>query len=135
MDIEIKMSHQSDTGEAHLEVIVRGVLNFAAMKQVLSRIAEVLQPLPGCDTLVDLRQAACRLEPADIYALVHELRPDLFSASNRIAFVSPPDIEQYDQLYMLSAGFWSRGAKIEVFYGLDQAEHWLAPRSAHPLHA
>lgn len=135
MDIEIKLFHQSDTGEAHLKVIVRGVLDSAAMKQALRQIAEVLQPLPGCDGLVDLREATCRLEPADIYALVHELKPDLFPPSNRIGLVSSSEIEQYDQLYMLSAGFWSRGAKIEVFYAVDQAEHWLAPRNTNPLQA
>jgi len=126
MDTDIRFFQLPDAGETHLSVSCCGIIDSAAIKQILLKIGELLHGVPGCCALVDLRNGSCSLKPSDIYAVIRELESDLLVTSNRIAFVSPPRIEEYDQLYMLTACLWSRGSKIEVFYDVSHALKWLS---------
>jgi hypothetical protein len=125
MDVDVKFFQRPDTGEPHLSVTGCGIIDPAAMEKILIKIVEVIRSVPDCCILVDLRHGNCRLKPSDIYALVRKFEPDLLLSSNRIAYVSPPRSEEYDQLYMLTACLWSRGSKIEAFYHIGQAIKWL----------
>lgn len=125
MKIQTQLLRRPDTGEAHFRVIAQGETDVRGIKHLLHRIADIIQPLPGCGTLVDMREVTCKLHPIDLHDLLHELKPDLLPRSNRIAFVSPSQIEDYDQLYMLTACLWSRGLRTEVFYEIDAAIEWL----------
>jgi len=114
-----------DTGETEYRVIAQGELDVRGIKRLLHMIAEIIQPLPGCGSLVDLSEVTCKLHPIDLHDLLHQLKPDLLPHSNKIAFVSPSEIEDYDQLHMLSACLWGRGLNVDVFYDVDSATEWL----------
>ena len=45
---------------------------------------------------------------------------------NKVALVSSPEIEQYQQLAMLGEGLAKRSVKITVFYDTKEAISWLS---------
>jgi hypothetical protein len=125
MEVKTELFRCPDTGKAHFTVIAHGKIDVPGIKRLLHMIAETIQGLPGCASLVDLRHVTCKFHPIDLYDLLHELKPALLPGSNRIAFVSPSEIEDYDQLHMLSACLWGRGLNVDVFYDVDSATEWL----------
>ena len=128
MDLEIKFFRWPDSGKDRLTVIARGVIDAEAMKQILSDIAERTQhPFDG-EVLIDLRNATCSLNTVNIYAIANELKQNLWPL-NKVALVSARDIEQYDQILLLSSCVSSRDFKVAAFYDLDRALQWLSQKS------
>jgi|SRR5437899_327143 len=128
MDLEIKFFRWPDSGKDRLTVIARGVIDAEAMKQILSDIAERTQhPFDG-EVLIDLRNATYSLKTGTIYAIANELKPNLWPL-NKVALVSARDIEQYDQILLLSSCVLSRDFKVAAFYDLDRALQWLSQKS------
>jgi hypothetical protein len=125
MKFQTELMRRPDPSDAQYRVIAQGEVDVSDIKRLLHLIGETTQPLPGCGSLVDLRDVTCQLHPIDLHDLLHQLKPNLLPRSNRIAFVSPPEIEEYDQLYMLSVCLWGRGLKVDVFYDIDSAAEWL----------
>ncbi len=124
MDFQIKLFSWPERGN-HLIMITRGLLDMGALEQIFQEVATVTQHLPDCKVVIDLQDAMCNLETTDIQAFVNGLKPDGWS-SLKVAMLSPHEIEQYDQLFVLTSGLSKLGFKIAVFYDSKAAVSWLA---------
>jgi hypothetical protein len=128
MDLEINFFRSTDSGKDRLTVIARGVIGAEEMKQILSDITGRIQhPFDG-EVLIDLRNATCTLKTEIIYIIANELKPNLWPLENKVALVSARDIEQYDQILLLSSCTSNRGFKLAAFYDLDRALQWLSSK-------
>ncbi|HET8563133.1 MAG TPA: hypothetical protein VFM35_04575 [Candidatus Binatia bacterium] len=126
MDFQINVFRSLD-GE-HVIGIARGPMDITGFEQIFREVAEIIQPLPGCEVLIDLRDATYGLEPEDIRLFVNECGSDQWPPDNRVALVAPPETEQHDQLTMLSFGLSSRGVQVAVFHDIRRAINWLAEK-------
>jgi hypothetical protein len=97
----------------------------AALEQIFREVTTVTQPLLDCKIVIDLQDAMCELATTDIQGFVNELKPDGWS-SHKVAMLSPHEIEQYEQLLILTSGLSKLGFKIAVFYDSKAAVSWLA---------
>ena len=125
MDFQIKLFSWPDRGN-HLIMITRGVLDIKGFDQIFQEVVTATESLRDCKVVVDLQDAMCNLENADIRAFVDGVQLDLWPSTNRVAIVAPREIDQYDQLSMLTSGLSKRGLKIAVFYDSKPAVTWLA---------
>jgi len=124
MDFQIKLLQLQDRGN-YLIALTRGSLNVEGFEQLFRQIKDATPALLHCKILVDLADAACRLDSTEIARLVSELS-DFWLGENRVALISPPDIGQYDRLSDLRAGLSNRGFKVGVFVETKAAADWLA---------
>jgi hypothetical protein len=112
MDLQIKVFRWPDTGH-YIIVITHGLIDIKGFKEIFSKVAPLTEPLQGCKVVIDLQDATCRLEPADIHGFVTTLDPDLWPNNNKVALVSASKIEQYDQLFAeylsIGSGFQNSG--------------------------
>ena len=127
MDYQIKLFRWPDKGN-HVIMIARGVIDIEACNEVFRNVGEITLPLLDCKVLIDLIDAKCRLETAEIDAFVNGLRPNLWPHSSKIALVSASESEQYDQLFLLSGCLSKRGFKVAAFYDSKFAIDWLADK-------
>ena len=125
MDFQIKLFSWPDRGN-HLIMITRGVIDIKGFEQIFREVVTATQPLHDCKVVIDLQDTACNLESADVQAFVDRTEPGLWPATNKIAIVSPREIDQYDQLLMLTSGLSKQGLKIAIFYDSKPAVTWLA---------
>jgi hypothetical protein len=125
MDFQIKLFSWPDRGN-HLIMITRGVMDIRGLDQIFQEVLTATQSLRDCKVVVDLQDTTCNLERTDIQAFVDGAQPDLWPSTNRVAIVAPREIDQYDQLSMLTSGLSKRGLKIAVFYDSKPAVTWLA---------
>jgi len=126
MDFQIKLFSWPDNRGNHLIMITRGVLDIKGFEQIFQEVMTATEPLRDCKVVVDLQDTTCNLERADIQAFVDGVQPDLWPSTNRVAIVSPREIEQYEQLFVLTSGLAKHGLKIAVFYDSKPAVAWLA---------
>jgi hypothetical protein len=125
MDLQVKVFSWPDRGN-HLIMIIRGVMDLGGFEQVAQEVARASQSLQDCKVLIDLQDTACSLETKDLQTFVNGLKPDLWPSTNKVAVVSPREIEQYEQLLMLTSGLSKRGFSSAVFYDSAAAVSWLA---------
>lgn len=124
MDFQIKLFSWPERGN-HLIMITRGLLDMDALEQIFQEVTTVTRALLDCKVVIDLQDAVCTLETTDIQAFVNGRKLDGWS-SHKVAMLSPHEIEQYDQLFMLTSGLSKLGFKIAVFYDSKAAVSWLA---------
>ena len=124
MDFQIKLLQFKSSGN-HLIVIIRGLIDADGFKQVFHKAAEAARSLPDCMVLIDLEDAALRIEPADIHAIVDALEPNLWPHKHKIALVSSPEAEKFDPLYVLGAYLSGLGLRVAVFKETKSAVGWL----------
>jgi hypothetical protein len=124
MDFQIKLFSWPERGN-HLIMITRGLLDMGALEQIFQEVATVTRALLDCKVVIDLQDALCNLKTTDIQAFVHGRNADGWS-SHKIAMLSPQEIEQYDQLFILTSGLSKLGFKIAAFYDSKAAVSWLA---------
>jgi hypothetical protein len=121
MHLQIKLFHWPDMLD-DVTLIARGVMDVEGLKQIF----RAALPFLNCRLLIDLLEATYSLEPVEIDGFVNGLTRDLWPQVNKIALLSTPKIEQYAQLYLLSACLSNRGLKVRVFRDLKCAVDWLA---------
>jgi hypothetical protein len=124
MDFQIKLFSWPDKGD-HLIMITRGLLDRAALEQIFQEVATVTRPLRDCKVIIDLQDATCDLNTADIRTFASGLKPHRWPATNKVAIVSPRDSEQYNQLLMLACDLAKLSFKIAVFTDSKSAVNWL----------
>jgi hypothetical protein len=110
-------------------MIARGRLNREGCNQIFRKVEEMTQSLLDCKVLIDLVDAKCKLQPAEIEAFASELRPYPWPQGSKIALVSAAESEQHDQLSMLSSCLSARSFKIATFSDSKIAVDWLADRT------
>jgi hypothetical protein len=125
MDFQLKVFSWPDRGN-HLIMIIRGVMDAGGFAEIAREVAKATQSLQDCKVLIDLQDTTCSFETKALQTLVDGLKPDLWPPSNRVAIVSPREIEQYEQLMMLTSGLSKRGFKSAVFYDSAAGINWLA---------
>lgn len=125
MDFQIKLFSWPDRGN-HLIIITRGILDVGGLEQVFREVATVTQSLLDCKVVIDLQDAVCNLGTADIQAFANGRKPAAWSNKHKVAMLSPREVEQYDQLVLLTSGLSKQGFKIAVFYDSKAAVSWLA---------
>jgi hypothetical protein len=128
MQIQTKLFRWPDKGN-HVIVIVRGLIGSGGLEWIFDEVASATRFLPDSKVLIDLIDATSKLAPTEIGVFVNSLNLDSWSHSPKIALVSPPAIEQYDQLATLSACLSSRGLQIAVFYDSKLAIDWLSDKT------
>jgi hypothetical protein len=124
MDFQIKLFSWPDKGD-HLIMIIRGLLDRAALEQIFQEVATVTQPLQDCKVIIDLQDVAGDLKTADIQTFASRLKLDRWPATNKVAIVSPRDSEQYNQLLALASDLVKLSFKIAVFTDSKSAVNWL----------
>ena len=127
MDLHIKLLQLKSTGN-HLIVIIRGVIDRDGFQQVFRRAADAARTLSDCMVLIDLEDAALKIEPQDVHTIVDALEPNLWPHKHKIALVSSPEAEKFDPLYVLGAYLCALGLKVAVFKETKSAVNWLADR-------
>ena len=75
--------------------------------------------------MIDFENADLRLEPSDIDVLVNRLGPDLRLGNIKIALVSSPELDQLEQLKVLSDSLCREDLKAAVFDYAEEAVTWL----------
>jgi hypothetical protein len=94
--------------------------------QIAQELIRVCHPLPNCKVIIDVQDATYRLEPKQIHTLVNRFKPNQWPDVHKIALVSSSEIEQYDQLCMVSASLSKQGFKVAAFHDSKLAIDWLA---------
>ncbi len=128
MDFQVRLFRWPDRGN-HLIVIARGLLNLDGCSQIFRKVGEMTRALPDCKVLIDLLDAQCKLEPAEIESFANESKPNPCPPGSKIALVSAAESEQYHQLSMLSACLAARSFKIAAFSDSKIAVDWLTDRT------
>ncbi len=124
MDFQIKLFSWPDRGN-HLIMITRGVMDIRGFEQMFQEVLTATGSLRSCKVVIDLQDASCNIEEADIQPFVKGVRLDLWPSTNKVAIVAPPEIDQYDQLSILTSGLAKRGLKIAMFDDSKPAVTWL----------
>ena len=125
MDLQIKLFRGLSKGH-HIIALTRGAIDIAGVTEIFAEVAEITQPLSDCKILIDLRDSTYRLDAADIHAFADELRTNVWPDGSKMALLSAPSREEYDQLLMLSSCLSNRGFRVAVFYDANSAASWLA---------
>ena len=124
MDLDVKLL-QTPEGRNHLIIITRGQIDAEGLELILRQVAETIQELFNCKVLIDFENANLRLEPSDIDVLVNRLGPDLRLGNIKIALVSSPEIDEFEQLKVLSDSLCREDLKAAVFDYAKEAVTWL----------
>ena len=103
------------------------------MRELFTSIAEITQSVGACPVLIDLRYSAYSMTPPEIRRLFDEFKPALRLMSNRIALLSAPEIEQYDQLFIMSVYLLNQSIEADAFCQMTPAVEWLAQRRQPPV--
>ena len=125
MDFQVKLFSWPDRGN-HLILITRGLLDIVALEQIFQEVTKVTHSLLDCKVMMDLQDAICDLKNADIQAFVDGMTADGWPSGNKVAVLSPREIEQYEKLSMLTSGLSKLGYQIALFYESKTAVSWLA---------
>jgi hypothetical protein len=78
--------------------------------------------------LIDFENANLRIEPADIDELVNGLGPDLRLGNIKIALVSSAEIDDSEQLRVLSDSLCREDLRSAVFDNAKEAVKWLVEK-------
>jgi hypothetical protein len=124
MDLDVKLL-QTPEGRNHLIVITRGQIDAEGLELILRQVAETIQELFNCKVLIDFENANLRLDPSDIDVLVNRLGPDLRLGNIKIALVSSPEIDEFEQLRVLCISLCREDLRAAVFDNPDEAISWL----------
>jgi hypothetical protein len=124
MEVQIKSFQMPVTG-VYVIITTHGLIDTAAFKQMFHKIASLTQPRLGCKTLIDLQYVWGTLETADIDTVANELPPDLWPPTNKVALISAPESDQYEQLFVLRTAISNHGFKVGLFPDPKDAINWL----------
>jgi hypothetical protein len=128
MDFELKLFPWPDPGP-HVIALARGTIDTDSLKQIFRKVAEMTEPLPHGKILIDLVDAACALQSADIGEFIRGAGSDQWAANAKIAIVSARDINQYDHLLKFSMLLSNAGVNATAFCSLKPAVDWLVGNS------
>src|SRR5262245_2104022 len=124
MDLDVKIL-QTPEGRDHLIIITRGQIDAEGLELIFRQVAETIQELFNCKVLIDFENANLKLEPSDIDVLVNRLGPDLRLGNIKIALVSSPEIDEFEQVKVLSDSLCREDLKAAVFDYAKEAIIWL----------
>ena len=125
MDFQMKIVRVLQRGN-YVIAITRGPMDIDGFKRLFDKVIEETRPLLDCKVLIDLQDSRYQLLPAEVAELADSIDLQSWPQHNKVALVSSPEIEQYQQLAMLGEGLAKRSVKITVFYDTKEAISWLS---------
>jgi hypothetical protein len=133
MRLEHKLLGSAETGEDYLAVIARGQVDAATITEVFLSIAEITESVSACRVLVDFRFCEYDITPLEISDLFREAKPMQRLMNSRIALLSAPAVDRYDQLFMLSVYLLNHGVDADAFCQANRAIRWLEQKRQRPV--
>jgi hypothetical protein len=124
MDLNVKLL-RSPEGRNHLIIIVGGLVDTEGLERIFRQVAAIIHHLFNCKILIDFENANLRIEPADIDELVNGLGPDLRLGNIKIALVSSAEIDDSEQLRVVSDSLSREDLRAAVFDSAQKAVLWL----------
>ncbi len=124
MDLNVKLL-RSPEGRNHLIIIGSGLINAEGLERIFRQVAEIIQDQFNCTVLIDFERASLRIEPKDIDEVVHGLGPDLRLGNVKIALVSSAEIDDSEQLRVVSDSLSREDLTAAVFDNAKEAITWL----------
>ncbi|MGH7931458.1 MAG: hypothetical protein ACREQV_27135 [Candidatus Binatia bacterium] len=125
MDVKIKFLRFPSTGD-HAIVIARGRFDLRVLETLFAKLEISATQLPDCKILIDLQDAVYDLSPLQAYNFVNGLAPNSRLTASKIALVSKPEIQAFDQIFLLCAFLSNSGFPVAVFRDAKEAARWLA---------
>src|SRR6266496_5136391 len=120
MDFQMKIVRVLQRGN-HVIVITRGPVDIDGFKYLFDKVIEETRPLLDCKVLIDFQDSKFKLLPSDAAEFVDSIDLHSWPHNNKVALVSSPEIEQYQQLSRLVEGLINRSLKVGVFYDTKEA--------------
>jgi hypothetical protein len=125
MNVEMELLSLPNTGDYTI-VNVRGRFDRRALETLFAKLETGASRLPDCKVLIDLQDAVYDLSPLQAYNFVNGLAPDSRLTAGKIALLSKPEIQQFDQIFLLCAFLSNSGFPASVFRDAREAARWLA---------
>jgi hypothetical protein len=124
VDVNVKLLESPD-GRNHLLIIISGLIEAEGLERIFRQVAEIIQHQFNCTVLIDFERASWRIEPKDMDEVVHQLGADLRLGNIKIAMVSSAEIDESEQLKVLSDSLCREDLKAAVFDNAKEAIDWL----------
>ena len=124
VDVNVKLLESPD-GRNHLLIIISGLIEAEGLERIFRQVAEIIQHQFNCTVLIDFERGSWRIEPKDIDEVVHKLGADLRLGNIKIAMVSSAEIDESEQLKVLSDSLCREDLKAAVFDNAKEAIDWL----------
>jgi hypothetical protein len=125
MDFKVKTLLGLDRGN-HVIVITSGYVNIKGFEYIFSQIINETSPLLDCKVIVDLQGSTIKFLLSDVTAFLESIDLETWPRNNKLALVSSPETEQYQQLVMLGDGLKKRLLNVSVFYDTKEGLTWLS---------
>jgi hypothetical protein len=124
VDVNVKLLESPD-GRNHLIIIGSGLIDAEGLERIFRQVAEIIQRRFNCTVLIDFERASLQIKPREIDEMVHELGPDLRLGNIKIALVSSAEIDESEQLKVLSDSLCREDLKAGAFDNAKEAVGWL----------
>ena len=124
MDLNVKLL-RSPAGKNHLIIIARGQIDTEGLELIFRQVTETIQELFNCTVLIDFENTNLRVKSSDIDALINRVGPDLRLGNITIALVSSAEIDELEQLRVLSDSLCREDLRAAVFCDTQEAVVWL----------
>jgi hypothetical protein len=124
MDLNVKVL-RSPEGRNHLIIITRGQIDAEGLELIFRQVAETILELFNCTVLIDFEKTHLSVKSSDIDVLINRLGPDLRLGNIKIALVSSAEIDELEQLRVLSDSLCREDLRAAVFRDAQEAVVWL----------
>ena len=125
MALRSRHSWASNRGN-HVIVITNGYVNIKRFKYIFSQVINETTPLIDCKVIVDLQGSTIKFLLSDVTAFLESIDLEAWPRNNKLALVSSPEMEQYQQLVMLGDGLKKRLLNVSVFHDTREGLTWLS---------
>ena len=125
MDFKVKTLLGLDQGN-HVIVIASGYVNMKGFTYIFSQVINESSPLLDCKVIVDLQGSTINFLLSDVTTFLESIDLEAWPRNNKLALVSSPETEQYQQLVMLGDGLKKRLLNVSVFYDTKEGLTWLS---------
>lgn len=112
------------TATEFLEVTADGIIDIAAIRKLLTQIAEVEKLDKDHELLVDFRGTESRLTIADVYQLAAELFQHGTTFRRKVALVVTPGLN-FDQASFFETCSHNRGFLVNAYTDYETAVRWI----------
>lgn len=124
MNLQIKVFRWPNQAN-HVVMLARGIIDSEGLKEIFDKAAEITCPLLNCKILIDLLDAECKVELADIDQCLNERSSEEIFHISKVALVAARANKQCDRLVSRSGSLANKAFKVAVFEDSNVAAEWL----------
>ena len=124
MNLQIKVFRWPNQAN-HVVMLARGTIDAEGLKDIFRKAAEISSPLLNCKILIDLLDAECKVEVADVGQRLSQCSSEEISHVSKVALVAARENKQFDRLVTISTSLANKIFKIAVFEDSNVAAQWL----------